>query len=411
VKTTDVQQIGQALNVGGVIDGTVRRYGNRLKLTAQLTDASSGKLMWADSYEQEAQDVFTVEDSIAKAIVAALKVRLSPADAKAAGVTNAQGTADAAAYDFYLRAKYLLGRRGTYLYSALNLFEQATKRDPNFARAYAGYAMTASLVPVFTRTSADSIIPLGMVAARRAIQIDPDLPEAHLGLGNLLLFNYEWEQARAEYKRAIELDPLNATAHQWAGDVMYAIGRPLEGLADMKRAVELDPSSPIIHTDYGYALMISGRYPEARAQLAKSMELDSGLVFNESNLLIWYYSQGMYDSVIVADHRKARLMSATIHVAALRKKGDIAAANKLADSVHKAISAPRVDDDGSIHSMLFAVTGQPDSAFRYLNLMVDKKSGTLFSGGVTCWPLYDSLHSDPRWDQILKRHKAIRCQR
>jgi tetratricopeptide (TPR) repeat protein len=270
--------------------------------------------------------------------------------------------------------------------------------------------MAASLVPVFTNTPADSIIPLGVKAARRAIQLDPDLADAHLGMGNLLLFDYAWDDARAEYKRAIEIDPLNPTAHQWSGDVMYAIGRPREGLGDMKRATELDPFSPIIHLDYAYALMSAGKYPESRDQIAKSMELDSALVFNEPNLLAWYYLNGQYDSVIIADHGKARAFSKLYHIAALKKKGDTVGARRLADSLRIAMSAPTADEDGFIRSALFAITGQPDSAFHYVNQMIDKRSGTLFSGGISCSALYENLHNDPRWDQALRRHKAVRCQ-
>ena len=410
MKGIDAAHLAEALDVGGIIDGTVRRVGNRVKLTAQLTDASSGKIIWADSYEEQAQDVFAVEDSIARAIVAALRLRLNAKDAKAAGVINAQGTSDIAAYELYLRGQYLLARRGNSLYAALKLFEEATDKDPNFARAYAAYGMAASLLPNFTKTPSDSIVPLGLKAARRAIQLDPKLADAHLAMGNLLLFDYNWEGARKEYQRALEIEPNNATAHQWAGDVMYAVGKPREGLANMKRAVELDPSSAIMHTDYGYALLISGRYKEARAELAKSVELDSSLVFNESNLANLHYVTGQYDSIAVIDKGRFRPVAWMYRLAALQKQGDRNGARALSDTIKAFISKPHADDDGTGHAFYYGVTGQADSAFHWLNHMVDAKAGMLFSGGLPCTEVFRPLYTDPRWDVLLKRVNAVRCQ-
>jgi tetratricopeptide (TPR) repeat protein len=310
----------------------------------------------------------------------------------------------------YLRGKYLLGRRGSSLNGALRLFEQASEQDPNFARAYAGYAMTASLIPAFSQTPADSIIPLGLKAARRAIAIDPNLSDAHLGLANLLLFDFAWDDARKEYQRALEIDPNNPTAHQWAGDVMYAIGRPREGLADMRRAVELDPSSPIIHTDLAYELLVTGQYEASRKELTKSMELDSSLAFNESNLANLYYAAGKYDSIAIIDHGR-NPATTMFRLAALQKKGDATGARLLQDSIAAALRAPHADADGTAHAMLYAVTNKPDSAFYWLNHMVDVKAGFLFTGGIPCYNLFEDLYNDSRWDTLLKRVNSVRCQR
>jgi serine/threonine-protein kinase len=351
-----------------------------------------------------------VEDSIAKAIVAALRLRLNAKDAKAAGVINAQGTSDIAAYELYLRGEYLLARRGASLYAALKLFEQATDKDPNFARAYAAYGMAASLLPNFTRTPSDSIIPLGLKAARRAIQLDPKLADAHLAMGSLLLFEYKWEEARKEYQRALEIEPNNATAHQWAGDVMYVFGKPRESLANMKRATELEPSSAVIHTDYAYALLVSKRYEEARVELAKSVELDSSLVFNESNLAAYYYFTGKYDSIAVIDRGRFPPVASLYRLAGLQKQGDANRARVLRDSIEAYLRKPHMDDDGSGRALLYAITGNADASFKWLNHMIEAKAGLVFSGGIPCTDLFRPLYSDPRWDTLLKRINAVRCQ-
>jgi len=371
-RNADAAQVGKALDVGGVIDGTVRRFGDRLKLTAQLTDASSGKILWAESYEQESKDVFAVEDSIAKAVVAALQLRLNANEAKAAGVTNSQGTTDVAAYDLYLRGQYLLARRGPGISNALKLFEQATDKDPKFARAYAAFAMTASLIPAYTKTPADSIVPLGLKAARRAIELDPNLADAHLGLASLLQFDFAWDDARKEYQRALEIEPNNATAHQWAGDLIYTIGKPRESIPEMRRAAELDPSSPIAHTDLAYALLLTRQYDASRVETAKSMELDSTLSLNENNLANRLYDQGKYDSISVIDHGK-NPGTVLFRLAGLRKRGDTGHAELLQDSVASTFRTPNADVDGSLRARFFSVIGQPDSAFYWLNHMVDVK--------------------------------------
>ncbi len=411
LKDTDASRVGQALDVGGVIEGTVRRFGDRMKLTAQLTDAASGKILWAKSYEQQSKDVFAVEDSIAKSVVAALQLRLNANDANAAGVTSAQGTKDLAAYDLYLRAEYLLRRRGNSLYTALKLFEQATDKDPNFARAYAGYAMAASLVPTYTSTPADSIVPRGLKAARRAIAIDPNLADGHLGLANLLLYDFAWDDAQKEYQRALDIEPKNATAHQWAADMMYAIGRPRDGLANLRRAAELDPSSPVVHTDMGYLLLVLGEHKDSRMEISKAMELDSSMTFNEGNLANLFFVEGRYDSIPIIDHGRSKRSPSEFRLAALIKQGNTAHARSLEDSIMAELNVPKGDPAGIGHAIVYAVTNKPDSAFFWLNHMVDVKSGFLLAGGIPCYTLFANLYSDPRWDTLLKRINSVRCQR
>jgi len=407
----DAKEVAQALDVKGVIDGTVRRSGNRLRLSAQLTEAASGKILWADSYEQEVQDVFAVQDSIAKAIVAALQLKLKGGNAAAAEVTNNQGTKDVAAYDLYLRGRYLLGRRGNALHPAMKLFEEATKKDPKFARAYASYAMAASLIPAYTKTPTDSIVPLGLVAGKKALELDPNLADAHLGLANLLMFEFAWNDADAHYRRALEIEPLNATAHQWLGDLYYTTGRARQAVPELRRAVELDPSSPVAHTDLGYGLMLVEDYDGARSELTKATELDSTLIFNESNFANIYYDLGKYDSVHVVDHNRTPFFTKFFRLAAYQKTGNTARVRAMQDSLGALLANPRVDDDGSRRSVFFTFIGKPDSAFYWINHSIDVKSGILFTGGLPCYSPFRLLYSDPRWDAILARIKAVRCQR
>jgi len=410
-KGVDAKQVGQALKVGGVIDGTVRRSGDRLRLTAQLIDASSGNILWTDTYEQQVQDVFAVQDSITKSIVSALKLKLSGTQAGASVATSSQGTKNIAAYDLYLQGQYLFARRGRSLARALELFDQATQKDPGFARAYAGYAMAGSLLPAYTLTPVDSIIPLSVEAGRRAIKLDPDLADGYLALANALLYEFNWGEAEENFKKAIELEPGNATAHQWYGDMMYVMGRPVDALPEMRRAVQLDPSSPVINHDLGYAAMIAGKYDEADRQLRKGLELDNSFPFSAQVMMDLMLLRKQYDSVQawapIAVHPNGWL----VQVEAYHLAGDTAKARMVRDTIVDWLKKPRVDPSGIVHAFLYARTGNADSAFYWLNYAMDRKSAFFFTaGGLPCWPGFRSLTHDPRWTQLLNRAKVTRCQ-
>src|SRR5207237_7328574 len=135
---------------------------------------------------------------------------------------------------------------------ALRFFDEATQRDPNFARAYAAYAMAVSLLTTYGSGNVDSIIPLAVKAGERAVALDPNLADGHIGLANSLIFQLKWQDALVHLKRAIELEPSNATAHEWYADVLYVMGRSVDALPEMRRAAQLDPSSPVINIDLGY---------------------------------------------------------------------------------------------------------------------------------------------------------------
>src|ERR1019366_4382988 len=163
--------------------------------------------------------------------------------------------------------------------------------------------------------------------------------------------------------------------------------------------------------------LVLGKYQESRTEIGKSMELDSMAVFNDGNLAALFYVQGRYDSVATVSHGATRIhvgfgmQIPLFRLAALRKLGDGARANALEDSIANVLREPRRDLDGSGRAMLYAATNKPDSAFYWLNHMVDVKSGFLFSGGIPCYSLFASLYNDPRWDALLKRINAVRCQR
>ncbi|HKY96922.1 MAG TPA: protein kinase [Gemmatimonadaceae bacterium] len=407
----DPRDVGKALEVHGVIDGTVRRAGDRLRLTAQLTDASTGKLIWSDTYEQKVQDVFAVQDSITTAIVAALRIKLGePEHLASAKAINAQGTSNLEAYDLYLRGRFLLQRRGHYLYQALDRFEEATKKDPNFARAYAGYAMAASVLPQYTDAPSDSITPIGLKFGRRAVELDPTLADAYLGLGNMVQYNFKWDEAIGYFKRAIEIEPNNATAHQWLGDVYWLTGRGKEALAELQKAGQLEPASAVIRQDLTSVLFNLGYKKESQIELTRSFELDSAFPFNKINKAILHYDKKQFDSVTAIKGDPYPPYVSIFRMLAYNKLGDRANADRLRDSLFTELRKPNADNDGSRRATLFAALRNKDSTFYYIDRAIERRGAMVFTTGLPCFPMLSFLHSDPRWKQILKRINAVECE-
>jgi eukaryotic-like serine/threonine-protein kinase len=270
-------EIGKALNVTMLLEGTVQREQGRLRVTARLVNIADGFTLWSDMFERQVTDVFSVQDEIAHAIVDAISPELTTTLSSAA--TPSHGTADVQAYDLYLRGRYFFQKRGeTALHRALDYFQQAIQRDSTFARAWAGMADVYGLLPLYSPVSNDSVMPLALHAIDRAISLDSMLPEAFASRGSLLQSSWQWGRAEADYKRALALDPNNATAHQWYGEMLLINGRTADSRAQLKRATELDPLSPIVFGSYGLSLAVA-RLPErALAAARRGVELDSTLL-------------------------------------------------------------------------------------------------------------------------------------
>ena len=277
----DVREIGRRLGVGAVIEGTVRRDGQRLRLSAQLTNTSDGLSLWSETYEREVSDVFEVQGEIASSIVAALAPRLvsseggpKPPPAPAAP----HRTQNLAAYDEYLRGRYFWHQRGERaLRTAASHFERAISLDPGFAAAHAGLADVLALLPVYGTTPGDSAYPLARTAAERAISLDSTSAEAHTTLGLVYKSVGEWEAAERVLQRALELDPGSASAHQWRAEVLVITGRFREAAAAARQAQQLDPLSPIVAGELGYMLTLAGEPEAGIAMGRRAIELAPAL--------------------------------------------------------------------------------------------------------------------------------------
>jgi serine/threonine protein kinase/TolB-like protein/Tfp pilus assembly protein PilF len=284
----NVTEIGRKLNVDAVLEGAVRRSGNRLRVTAQLTKVSDGLSLWSDTYERQTRDVFQVQDDIARSISDALKLKLG---ASAVAVSsNSRGTANLPAYDLYLRGRFFWNRRGAdNLRRSISYFNAAIARDPGYARAYAALAIAYALLPEYSDSAPPDVFDRTKAAANRALAIDRGLAEAYAALGLASVHAWDFKSAEAAYRKAIALDPRYPTAHQWYGELLYHTNRLDSSVAETRMALSLDPLAPITPAAVGYSLILSGRYDEAIAELRKGIELAPGLGMHHAVIAQAYF--------------------------------------------------------------------------------------------------------------------------
>lgn len=400
----DVGEIGRKLHVQAILEGAVRRSGDRLRVGAQLTKVSDGLAIWSDTYERSTSDIFAVQDDIARAIAGALKLKLG---GKAAELSSSRGTANLEAYDSYLRGRYFWNRRGAAnLRKALEYFEKAIGEDPGFARAYAGLAITYAILPEYTDALPADGRQRTRTAATRALALDSTLAEAQTALGLASVHAWDFRAGESEYKKAIALDPEYPTAHQWYGELLYHTGRIDSSLVEIRRAVALDPLAPIPPIALGYALTLAGRYDEAVAQFSKTDELAPGLGLTRQVFADAHLQMGLPGKAIEDLEGAMRLGSET-----LLTKGKLCYAYGVAGRKQEAMRllheiearadreraswVPRAfcqlglgNRQAALDAMESAVRNHEIAVFTASTPLLDKT--------------WDPLRGDPRWERILR---------
>src|SRR5215469_5767766 len=269
----NLREIAKQLDVANILEGSVQKNGDAVRVNVQLINALSDAHLWGDIYDRKLTDIFTVESDIATAIADTLQAKLTGAEKQ---LIAAQPTSDTTAYELYLKGRSLWGKRsGDNIPKAIAFYEQAITRDPNYALAYAGLAEAYVILPFYTATAPSEAFPKAKTAALKALQLDDKLAEAHSGFARVLSYDFDIAGSISEFQRAIALNPNYATAHQWYGrQALAAFGRFDEAIAEGKRAIELDPLSPVINTDLGQTFANARRYDEAIAQFRKTLEID-----------------------------------------------------------------------------------------------------------------------------------------
>ena len=284
-KQKSAQEIGAALNVGGVLEGTVRRADGKIRVSTQLTNARTGRVLWSESFERGAKDVFAVQDDIAKAIVHALQVTLA-GGASSAPLAD-RGTDDLEAYDLYQRGIYLYGRRGPSLFRARSYFDQAIARDPKFARAFAALALT------WIQMGSYRLLPMGegvvapaAAASERAVALDSMSADSWAALGQARMFAHRWPEADEATHRAVRLDARNAVAQSARARLLSVVGRLDEAAEAALAAVRLDPASVGYFNLAAQTLSYDGRYPEAIRFANRLWEADSTFSASTASMVL-----------------------------------------------------------------------------------------------------------------------------
>ncbi len=276
-RSEDIRKIGAELGVETVLEGSVRKSGNRLRIAAQLISVADGFRLWSQSFDREMRDIFAIQDDITRAIVAALQVRFA---GRGDQPVVRLPTISTEAYQLYLKGRFFWNQRGVGLRKALHYFELALIEDPDYALALTGLADTYSLLSWYGYRSPGEVIPKGITAAQRALQLDPQLAEAHTSLGFCLLCqDCDWAGAEREFRRAIVLNPRTVPARYWLGWLYSCAGNHEAALEQCRQAVDLEPLSPIARTFYGWMNYHAGRLDEAERQLIRTVEQDAQFVF------------------------------------------------------------------------------------------------------------------------------------
>jgi len=271
---SDLPEIARRLGVMNILEGSVQKSNDQVRVNVQLINAINDAHLWAEIYDRKLTDLFAVESDIAKTIADTLQAKLSGSEKNLIAKTP---TVNNEAYELYLKGRFFWNKRtGADLRKAIDYFEQATTKDPSYALAYVGLADSYLLLSNYGAAAPRDSIPQAKAAAKKALELDSNLGEAHASFGILSEDDFQFERAISEFERAIELSPNYATAHHWFGDgPLMALGQSDRSIAEGKRSVELDPLSLVNNADLGWDYINARRYDEAIAQLKKTIEIDS----------------------------------------------------------------------------------------------------------------------------------------
>ena len=300
----DLPQIAKRLGVSNILEGSVQKTTDRVRVTVQLLNAATDTHLWGETYDRKLTDVFAAESDIARAIADTLRAKLTGSEQSALA---ARPTENAEAHQLYLRGRYFWNKRtGADFKKAIGYFNQAIEKDPNYALAYAGLADAYVLLSAYAEASPKNSLPQAKAAAQKALELDSTLGEAHASLAQALLaYDLNFAEANREFRRAIELNPNYATAHHWYGEsVLGPLGQFKDAIAEARRALEFDPLSVIINADYGSALTNARRYDQAIEQLRKTVEMDPGFYYAHWTLGNALELKG-FNKEAIAEYKKA----------------------------------------------------------------------------------------------------------
>jgi TolB-like protein/Flp pilus assembly protein TadD len=396
-------QIAKELNVDAVVEGSVLRAGDRVRITAQLIQAAADRHLWAQSYERDLRDVLALQSDVAQAIANEIKIKLTPQEQ--VRLVRARPL-NPEAHEAYLKGRYYWNLRTEEgLKKGLEYFQQAIEKDPGYALAYAGLADSYVVLGSLAMTPPKEAYPRAKAAAFKALEIDEGLAEAHVPLAVARgEYDWDWVGAEKELKRAIELNPSYANAHQWYAEHLSQMGRHNEAIAEIKRAQELDPLSVIINAAGGALFYCARRNNEAIAQCRRTLELNAGFYPAHLYLGRAYEQEKLYDEAISEYQKAMALDPGSVRVAIALAHGYAAAgrrteALKVISSLRELSKQRHVSPYGIAQA--YTALGDFDQAFAWLEKAYQDRWGQL--AWLKVDPGDDPLRSDPRFQDLLRR--------
>ena len=402
-KGLDIREIGEKLEVENVLEGSVRKEEKKLRITVQLVNVKDGSPLWSEKYERDEVGIFALQDEISLAVVDKLKLKLLGGEREK---LMKRHTENLEAYNLYLKGRYFSNRRTEEdVVKGIEYFRQAIENDPTYALAYAGLADAFTILGAFGLRRPKEVFPKAKAEAKKALEIDDMLAEAHASLGFIIKsYDWDWLAAEREFKRALELNPNSTTTHHSYGIYLsHIMGRFDEAITEFKRAQELDPLSFIINATIGTTLTRARRYDEAIEQLRKTIEMDPNFLMAHVWLGIAYCQKEMWEEGI-AEYQKAVTMAGDMTLAlgclglAYGLSGQTDEALKVLNRLNELSKEKYVPP---LHkAWIYMGLGEKDKAFEHLEksyLERDPMMDTLTG------PFYDSLRSDPRFTALLKK--------
>jgi len=396
----DPLQIGRDLKVGAVIVGRLTQRGDTLNVETEMVDVSNGTQIWGEQYQRKASDIATLQDDIASDISGQLRLKVS-----GTGGEKKHATENAEAYQLYVKGRFYLEQRThESLYKALDQFNQAVAKDPNYAQAYAGLAVAYVLLFDREWISKDEASPKIRSAAQRAIELDPTLAEPHAALADLKdEADWDWAGAEAEYRKAIGLNPNDATTHHWYATLLENLGRFKEALAENEKALALDPASPQINANHAGILSSMRRYDDALAELNRLVAANPEFPPYYGYRSFVYWRLGNQDAyvadAVMAMKKSGRVERADAFAAGYRK-------GKLKGACTALIEALKNESQGEYVSpntiaTYYALMGDRDHAFEWLEKGYAERSGRMEY--IKTDDFLEPLRSDPRYIDLIKR--------
>jgi len=400
-----LSQIAKELNVDGVVEGSVERSGNRIRITVQLIYAPADQNLWAEAYQRDLREVLALQDEVARDVANEIKVKLTPQEQ--ARLTRARPV-NPEAHELYLRGRFHWNKRSPEgVRKSIEYFEQAIEKDPDNALAYSALADSYNVISSYNLLAPNEAFPKAKEAATKAVQLDDSLAEAHTSLAVVkAAYEWEWSGAEREYKRAIELNPGYATAHYWyAFSVLTRLGRFEEAIAEMNRALEFDPFSLIINTNLGWIFYYAHRYDDALEQCRKVLDLDSNFASAHVRMVQAYEQKGMFDDAIAETEKliPLRREDQPEDIRALRKAYRTSGAKgywrQRLGSIQQQMKHHYISP--AFVASIYASLGEKDQAFLWLEHAYAERDNWLSFLKVD--PRFDTLRSDPRFQDLLRR--------